>query len=136
MQTTDVARERRTDAELPEPLAATRPPVEIWRASLRAVYILWYRDLVRFWRDRGRLVGSLAMPVLYLVIFGTGLSSALGRGIGAGGQTGGGSLNYVTFMYPGIIGMTVLFTSIFGAMSIVWDPQFGFLKERLVAPIN
>ncbi len=102
--------------------------------TLRAIYIIWYRDVLRFWRDRSRLVASFAQPLLYLLIFGTGLSSALS----GGGSLGGGSagFSYTQFIYPGIIGMTVLFGSIFSAMSIVWDREFGFLKEVLVAPID
>jgi ABC-2 type transport system permease protein len=105
-------------------------------ASLRAVYIIWYRDIIRYTRDRFRLVASLAQPVLYLVIFGTGLSSALGGGRGGGFGGAGGALDYKQFLYGGIIGMSILFISIFSGMSIVWDREFGFLKEILVAPIN
>src|SRR5437588_3047302 len=108
-------------------------PVDTPAASLRAIYIIWYRDILRYWRDRWRLVASLAQPLLFLIVFGSGLSSALGRG-GLFGSRGG--LSYVQFMYPGIIGMSILFTAIFGAMSIVWDREFGFLKEVLVAPID
>lgn len=122
-------------------VAAAEPgsrPTAVALASLRAIYIIWYRDVLRYWRDRARLVASLAQPLLFLVVFGTGLSSALQ---GAGGGFGGGapgtaSVSYIQFMYPGIIGMAVLFTAIFGAMSIVWDREFGFLKEVLVAPID
>ena len=104
--------------------------------TLRAIYIIWYRDILRFRRDRARLVASLAQPLLYLVIFGTGLSSALsGAGGGIAGSAPGG-LSYTQFIFPGIIGMAVLFSAIFGAMSIVWDREFGFLKEVLVAPID
>jgi ABC-2 type transport system permease protein len=117
--------------------AAPGRVVDTRGASLRAVYVIWYRDVVRYWRDRWRLVASLAQPLLFLVVFGTGLSSSLrGAGGGFGGQAAGGSLQYVQFIYPGIVGMAVLFTAIFGAMSIVWDREFGFLKEVLVAPIN
>jgi len=108
-------------------------PVDTRMASLRAIYIIWYRDILRYWRDRWRLVASLAQPLLFLVVFGAGLSSALGRGT-VFGTTGG--FSYIQFMYPGIIGMAILFTAIFGAMSIVWDREFGFLKEVLVAPID
>jgi ABC-2 type transport system permease protein len=105
--------------------------------TLRAVYVIWYRDLIRFWRDRARLIASLAQPLLYLLIFGTGLSSALSGASGAFGGAGPtGGLTYVQFIFPGIIGMAVLFSAIFGAMSIVWDREFGFLKEVLVAPID
>src|SRR5256884_1239069 len=112
---------------------AQAAPVDTRMASLRAIYIIWYRDILRYWRDRWRLVASLAQPLLFLIVFGSGLSSALGRG-GLFGSRGG--LSYVQFMYPGIIGMSILFTAIFGAMSIVWDREFGFLKEVLVAPID
>jgi ABC-2 type transport system permease protein len=118
------------------PAAARGPHVETRTATLRAVYIIWYRDLVRYYRDRWRLVAFLAQPVLYLIVFGTGLSSSL-RGAGGGVFNAPGStLHYQQFIFPGIIGMAVLFTAFFGAMSIVWDREFGFLKEVLVAPIN
>lgn len=110
----------------------------VW-PTLRAIYIIWYRDILRFWRDRMRLVGSLAQPLLFLIVFGTGLGSALGGGGGFGaGATGGAAsdLSYMQFIFPGIIGMSILFSAIFGAMSIVWDREFGFLKEVLVAPID
>jgi ABC-2 type transport system permease protein len=108
-------------------------PIDTRMASLRAIYIIWYRDILRYWRDRWRLVASLAQPLLFLVVFGSGLSSALGRG-SLFGVAGG--FTYIQFVYPGIIGMAILFTAIFGAMSIVWDREFGFLKEVLVAPID
>ena len=104
------------------PVAAQSRPasvrrIDTRRATLRAIYIIWYRDVLRYSRDRLRLLASLAQPLLFLLIFGTGLSSSL-RGIG-GGLAGAPSINYVQFIYPGIIGMAVLFTSIFSAMSIV-----------------
>jgi ABC-2 type transport system permease protein len=110
-------------------VADTRLP-STWRASLRAVYIIWYRDMLRFVRDRVRFATSLAMPVLYLGVFGTGLSSAMGGGFGVPG------LKYIQYMFPGVIGMTVLMSGLMGAMSIVWDREFGFLKEVLVAPVH
>ncbi len=115
----------------PQVVASAPPPVDTRMASLRAIYIIWYRDILRYWRDRWRLVASLAQPLLFLIVFGSGLSSAL-----SGGATFGRGLSYIQFMYPGIIGMAILFTAIFGAMSIVWDREFGFLKEVLVAPID
>jgi len=103
-----------------------------WEALLRGIMVIWYRDLIRYWRDRVRLVASLAQPLLFLLVFGIGLSSTLGgRGLSAGGP-----IDYSTFMFPGVVGMAVLFTAIFSAMSIVWEREFGFLKEILVAPIN
>jgi len=110
-----------------------------WLRSLRGIYVIWYRDLIRYRRDRARLAASLAQPLLFLVIFGVGLSSSLGS-VGRGGTAalGGpaGSISYVQYIYPGVVGMAVLFTAMFSAMSIVWDREFGFLKEILVAPID
>jgi ABC-2 type transport system permease protein len=115
------------------PVGVASTAVDTRIASLRAVYIIWYRDILRYWRDRWRLIASLAQPLLFLVVFGSGLSSALGGSTLFGGSRG---LSYMQFMFPGIIGMSILFTAIFGAMSIVWDREFGFLKEVLVAPID
>ncbi len=104
--------------------------------NLLGVYSIWLRDVTRFRRDRYRLISSVAQPSLYLFIFGVGLSSGLSmgrnlfKGILPAGQ------DYVSFIYPGILGMTILFTSIFSAISIVWDREFGFLKEVMVAPIS
>jgi ABC-2 type transport system permease protein len=93
------------------------------------VYIIWLRDFKRFWRDRVRRVAAFVQPLVFLFILGTGLQAAF-KVFGAGGKT-----KYVVFMYPGILGMTVLFTSVFSAMSILWDREFGFLKEVLVSPV-
>ncbi|HZT06298.1 MAG TPA: ABC transporter permease [Chloroflexota bacterium] len=101
------------------------------RADLRGVYVIWLRDVRRFTRDRMRIVAALAQPMLYLFIFGTGLS----RSVGGAAQLGQGG-TYVAFLFPGVIAMSVLFTSVFSAMSIVWDREFGFLKEVLVAPVS
>jgi ABC-2 type transport system permease protein len=117
--------------------AAHRRPSTL-RAAVRGAYIIWYRDLLRWWRDRQRILPSLFQPILYLFVFGVGLGSALGRGIGPGGGAAGApaGVAYTTFMYPGILAMSVLFTAIFSSMSIVWDREFGFLKEIQVAPIR
>ena len=106
-----------------------RPPSLLLRASI-GVLTLWQRDLLRFWRDRTRIAGGLAQPLLFLAIFGAGLSPWMGN---LGGTMLGP--DYLQFLYPGIIGMSVLFSSIFSAVSVVWDREFGFLKELLVAPI-
>jgi len=92
------------------------------------IYITWLRDVKRFFRDRIRLIGAFAQPLIYLFLLGTGLQSAFQA-------FGSGETKYVTFMFPGIVCMTVLFTSMFSAISIIWDREFGFLKEMLVAPI-
>jgi ABC-2 type transport system permease protein len=122
-------------------LDVLRPAPGAQHAQVRAysaVAIIWYRDMVRYRRDRVRLAASLAQPLLFLVVFGVGLGSSLGGGAGLAprGSSTPGSVDYVQFIYPGILGMAVLFTSIFSAMSIVWDREFGFLREILVAPIN
>jgi ABC-2 type transport system permease protein len=99
------------------------------RRDLKGAYTVWYRDVLRFFTDRARIIGSLGQPLLFLFVFGGGLASAMSG-------LGGGALDYKQFMYPGILGMSVLFTAVFSAMSIVWDREFGFLKEVLVAPVS
>jgi len=103
--------------------------MERLRRNLKGVYIIWYRDVLRFLRDRPRIVASLGQPLLFLFVFGGGLSPAMS-------SLGGGYMDFKVFMFPGILGMTVLFTSVFSAVSIVWDREFGFLKEVLVAPVS
>jgi len=92
-----------------------------------AVYILWLRDLKRYWYDKARIFASLGQPILFLFVLGTALSPSF---------RGPAGINFTEFIFPGIISMTVLFTSIFSAISIVWDREFGFLKEVLVAPVS
>lgn len=99
------------------------------RQDLRAISIVWRRELIRFRSDRLRAVTSLVQPVLFLLVLGTGLSSLAGRGLPSG-------IDFKTFIYPGVLAMSVLFTAIFAAASIVWDREFGFLREMLVAPVS
>src|SRR5580693_7909181 len=99
------------------------------RQDLRAVNIVWRRELIRFKSDRLRAVTSLVQPVLFLFVLGTGLSSLAGHGLPPG-------ISFKTFVYPGVLAMSVLFTAIFSAASIVWDREFGFLREMLVAPVS
>ena len=94
---------------------------------LNAVYIIWLREIKKFARDRFRLVSSIAQPLIWLLLIGTVFDSAFGKV---------GDLQYIQFMFPGILVMTILFSSMFSAISIIWDRQFGFLKEMLVAPIS
>ena len=94
---------------------------------IEVVYALWRRDMVKFLRDRRSLVTSLVRPFLWLLAFGFGLRASV-RLPGAGGD-------FVSFLVPGMAAMTVLFSSMFAAISIVWEREFGFLKELLVAPI-
>jgi daunorubicin resistance ABC transporter membrane protein len=104
-------------------------PERSLRSDLRATSIVWRRELIRFRRDRLRAVTALIQPVLFLFILGTGLSS-----LAKGGMPPG--VNFKTFIYPGVVAMSVLFTAIFSAASIVWDREFGFLREMLVAPVS
>jgi ABC-2 type transport system permease protein len=99
------------------------------RHDLRAVSVVWRRELIRFRTDRLRAITSLVQPVLFLFVLGTGLSRLASRGLPVG-------VDFRTFIYPGVLAMSVLFTSIFSAASIVWDREFGFLREMLVAPVR
>jgi len=99
------------------------------RHDLRAVSIVWRRELIRFRSDRLRAVTSLVQPVLLLFVLGNGLSRLASHGLPAG-------VDFQTFIYPGVLAMSVLFTAIFSAASIVWDREFGFLREMLVAPVR
>src|ERR1039457_938041 len=99
------------------------------RHDIRAVSIIWRRELIRFRTDRLRAITSLIQPFLFLFVLGTGLSSLAGRNMP-------GNVDFKTFIYPGVLAMSVLFTAIFSAGSIVWDREFGFLREILVAPVS
>jgi ABC-2 type transport system permease protein len=103
-------------------------PARSIRGELRAVKMVWLREVERFASDRLRMITSLIQPLLFLFVLGTGLSRIASAG------TGG--LNLRTFLYPGILAMAVMFTAMFSAASIVWDREFGFLREMLVAPIR
>ncbi len=97
--------------------------------SLRVIYTIWLREFKTFIRERSRMVGMVGQPLLYLLILGKGITASMSLNGAPGG------MDYLRFMYPGIIGMSVLFTSIFSAVSIIWDREFGFLKEVQVAPV-
>ena len=94
---------------------------------MSTIYILWLRQIKRYLRSRARLVGSLGQPLLFLL--------ALGFGFGPVYQKAGGG-NYIQFLTPGIIAMSIIFTAIFTGIEVIWDKQFGFLKETLVAPVS
>jgi len=93
---------------------------------MSAIYILWLRELKRYTRSRAQIVASLGQPLLYLLVLGFGLGPVFQ-------QAGKGS--YIQFVAPGVVGMSILFTSIFSGIGLLWDRQFGFLKETLVAPV-
>jgi ABC-2 type transport system permease protein len=93
---------------------------------MNAIYILWLRELKRYSRSRAQIIASLGQPMLYLLVLGFGLGPVFQK-------SGNGS--YLQFVAPGVVGMSVLFTSIFSGIGLLWDRQFGFLKETLVAPV-
>ena len=131
MATKDIpAQDTITDDELAltETIRVAVPERSV-RHDLRAVSIVWRRELIRFRTDRLRAITSLVQPVLFLFVLGTGLSRLASRGLPVG-------VDFRTFIYPGVLAMSVLFTSIFSAASIVWDREFGFLREMLVAPVR
>ena len=94
---------------------------------MKTIYILWLRQLKRYSRSKSRIIGSLGQPLLFLL--------SLNYGFGPIFQKAGQG-NYIEFLAPGIIGMSIIFTSIFSGIEIIWDRQFGFLKETLVAPVS
>jgi ABC-2 type transport system permease protein len=120
--------------------AITEPPIEeiavvrvhvpkrTFVSELRAIKIVWRRELIRFKNDRMRIVTALVQPFLFLFVLGAGL-----QGLASAGTHG---VNLKTFIYPGILCMTVMFTAMFSAASIVWDREFGFLREMMVAPVK
>jgi ABC-2 type transport system permease protein len=99
------------------------------RTELRAIYTIWSRDMLRFRRDRARLMSSIGQPLVFLLLFGAGFSPSMNN-------IGGGQIDFTSFFFPGILAMTVLFTAVYSAVSIVWDRQFGFLKEVQVTPAS
>ncbi len=112
----------------PGPVVRVYVPEHSLASELRAIRIVWRRDLIRFVNDRVRIVSSLIQPLLFLFVMGSGLqqlSSASTHGV-----------NLKTFIYPGILCIAVMFTAMFSAASIVWDREFGFLREMMVAPIR
>ena len=96
--------------------------------QFRGIWVIAYRDLLRFLQERARLLSTFAMPILFLIIFGAGFKNMMGP-MAPG-------VDYVQFIYPGIIAMTILMGSLMSGLSIVWDREFGFLREVLVAPLS
>jgi ABC-2 type transport system permease protein len=94
---------------------------------MNGVYVMWLREVKRFLRSRARMIGALGQPLLFLVALGYGLGPVFAKA---------GQGNYLEFIAPGIIGMAIIFTSIFNGMQMIWDRQFGFLKETMVAPVS
>lgn len=126
MTTTETAPEVASRSGLA--VAGIRVPVRTTGSELRAVKIVWQRELIRFFSDRLRMATSLVQPFLFLFVLGSGLSHLT--------EASTGGLNLRTFLYPGILAMAVMFTAMFSAASVVWDREFGFLREMLVAPVR
>ena len=97
--------------------------------NLTAIYVLWLREMKRFLRAKSRIIGTLAMPFFFLAFLGLGFGNMNIPGMAKG-------ISYINFLVPGIVGMTMLFTSMFAGISVLWDREFGFLKEIMVAPVN
>jgi len=98
-----------------------------WKAETQAVYVMWLRQIKRFFRAKSRIVASIVQPLFFLFILGAGFNRAI-----IPGMTG----NYIEFLAPAIVGMAILFSSMFAGISVLWDKQFGFLQEVLVAPVS
>lgn len=109
-------------------VAAVRVPRGGLGHEARAAFVVWQREMIRFTKDRARIVSSLVQPVLFLFVLGIGLSSIV--------SAGRGTVDFTTFLFPGVLAMSVLFTAAFSGISMVWDREFGFLREMLVAPVS
>ena len=115
------------------PLApVTRPPSGL-RSDLRAARIVCHRELLRWVKDRRRLAAGLVQPLLWLFVLGSGLSQVVAVGPATPGS---GDVDFRTFLFPGVLATSVMFTAVFSGVSVVWDREFGFLREMLVAPIR
>jgi ABC-2 type transport system permease protein len=97
--------------------------------SVQAVYMLWLREMKRTWRAKSRMIGSILMPMFFLVFIGSGFRQARLPNIPDG-------INYISFLIPGVTGMSLLFSSTFGGLQVLWDKEFGFLKEIMVMPVS
>jgi ABC-2 type transport system permease protein len=95
-------------------------------SEFKKIYGLWRREVTRYWREKSRIISSLIMPVLWLLVFGGGMR----------GMELSDAQSYQTFIFPGIVAMTLLFTSVWSGVSVIWDREFGFWKEIMVAPIS
>ncbi len=97
--------------------------------NLTAIYVLWLREMKKFLRAKSRIIGTIAIPLFFLAFLGLGFTNMRVPGMPAG-------VDYMAFLAPGIIGMSMLFTSMFAGLSVLWDREFGFLKEIMVAPVS
>lgn len=118
-----------TITHAPAPVARVSTADRGLRHELRAARVVWQRDIIRFRTDRGRIISSFVQPLLFLFVLGKGLGASIGEGAFGGAD-------YSTFLFPGVLATSVMFTAVFSAISIVWDRELGFLREMLVAPIS
>jgi ABC-2 type transport system permease protein len=126
--TTATARAAEDPPRAAAPVIEVRVPPHSIASELRAIRIVWRRDLIRFISDRIRIASQLVQPLLFLFVMGAGLNTL--------SRSGTYGVNLKTFIYPGILCISVMFTAMFAAASIVWDREFGFLREMLVAPVS
>lgn len=110
------------------PVAPVRLPARGLRQDLRTISVVWRRELIRFKHDRARAVSSLLQPFLFLFVLGAGLSAVV--------TPGRGDVDFMTFLFPGVLATSVLFTAVFSGISLIWDRELGFLREMLVAPVR
>jgi len=94
---------------------------------IKIIYIMWLRQIKRYWRSKSRIIGSIGQPILYLVAMGFGLGGIYQKAEGG---------NYIDFLAPGVISQSIMFMAVFNGVDLIWDKQFGFLKETLVAPVS
>lgn len=97
--------------------------------EVTAIYVLWLREMKRFFRAKSRVVGTLGMPLFFMAFLGFGFRTSTVPGVPEG-------IDYITYLVPGIVGMTLLFSSTFAGISVLWDREFGFLKEIMVVPVS
>jgi len=96
-------------------------------SNIQAVYTVWLREMIRYFRQKERIIGSLVMPIFWLLIFGGSMRSSIDIGSG---------IDYMSFIAPGVIAMSIMFSSVSSGISIIWDRELGFMKEMLIAPVS
>jgi ABC-2 type transport system permease protein len=109
-------------------VAPVRVPATGLGHEIRAAYVVWQREMIRFVKDRSRIIASTVQPIMFLLVLGVGLSPLI--------SSTSESVDFTTFLFPGVLAMSVLFTAAFSGISMVWDREFGFLREMLVAPVS
>jgi len=124
------AEDVRTHAAAPAPASAARAPASAFAQDFAVIAVLWRRDLVRFLREKSRVVGALVQPLLFWLIIGSGMSTTFSMP----GRGGSGGVGYLQYFFPGVIVMVTLFTSIFATMSVIEDRSRGFLQGVLASP--